>query len=674
MSRNPASVLFDISGSALGVPGNPVHVTGSITTQVVAVQTVTGSVGIGGPVPVVNGPSPFEITTTGSLPVTVDNFPGTQKTWDSGTRAVSGSVNIYTHGAQLVSGTIATYTQGTQGISGSVSVAGSVSVHTQGPQNISGTVSVGNWPVIHGISGSVSTYTQGPQAVSGSVNVYTQGAQAVSGTVFVTTTGSFPVTVPGIVQITGSVGIGGPIALDRGMSSGNPLYISGSISTTNVIGTQAVTGSVSVYTHGAQLVSGSVSTYTQGTQDVSGTVSIGNWPPVIGISGSTTLKVWDPGVQAISGSVYTHGPQDVSGSVSVYTQGAQLVSGTVNVGNWPLNIAVSGSQLTGSTFSGMPVVIGGVQSGSLQVRGVMTDANGVLFITGSVGLTDAAGREVIVGPAASGSTAIGNPVQIAGIDTSGLLGTGSIVRSIIVDQLGRIITAPAGSNTTNGFVYGQVTTVAVVTVPVRKTTYTEPASNAQRSISSANAADTAAGTGARQVLITYYDVNYTGPYTEIVTLNGTTAVSTVNTNICFIEKMQVVTVGSGGANAGIITLYVNAAGGGGAIGTMAVGDNNTWWAHHYVPVGKVCYITGMTGNNNSNVNACVFSIRARASGANKPELQVSDTVRQGSTLSQTVRTFGTPLKVWGPSRITMFVTAEGSATVINRCSFDFYEA
>ena len=253
MTRSPAAVLVDASGSLHGVVGNPLY--------------VTGTVGTGGPVPVVNGSSPFAVTSTGSLPVTVGNFPNTQQ--------VAGSVAVYTQGAQLVSGTVTitatgsfpvtiqgqpvqvtgsvgvngqisldrgssvnvplyvsgavgTYTQGTQGVSGSVSVTGAVSVYTQGPQNISGTVSVGNWPVAFGVSGSVSSYTQGPQAVTGSVNVYTQGAQLVSGT-----------------------------------------------------------------------------------------VNLGNWPPVIGISGSTTLKVWDPGTQS------------VSGSVSVYTQGAQLISGTI---------------------------------------------------------------------------------------------------------------------------------------------------------------------------------------------------------------------------------------------------------------------------------------------------------------------------------------------------------
>jgi hypothetical protein len=77
-----------------------------------------------------------------------------------------------------------------------------------------------------------------------------------------------------------------------------------------------------------------------------------------------------------------------------------------------------------------------------------------------------------------------------------------------------------------------------------------PPSPTIMTISSSSADDAAAGTGARTVFI--QGINGTGGYsTEIVTLNGQTPVSTVNTYDS-IERMVVVTVGSGGANAGLI--------------------------------------------------------------------------------------------------------------------------
>lgn len=124
------------------------------------------------------------------------------------------------------------------------------------------------------------------------------------------------------------------------------------------------------------------------------------------------------------------------------------------------------------------------------------------------------------------------------------------------------------------------------------TPYTEPTSAAQRSLVSSSADDSAAGIGARTVSITYYDNTGGGPFTEIVTLNGTTPVNTVATNIRFIEQMEVLTAGSTGHNSGTISLYTGTGGAGTVIGSIGVGtvfsglgDNATYWAHHYVSAG-----------------------------------------------------------------------------------------
>lgn len=147
---------------------------------------------------------------------------------------------------------------------------------------------------------------------------------------------------------------------------------------------------------------------------------------------------------------------------------------------------------------------------------------------------------------------------------------------------------------------------------MRATAYTEPASAAQRSMASASANDAAAGTGARTVRLTYFDGTGAGPFTEIVTLNGTTPVNTVATNIRFIESLVVLTVGSGGANAGIITLFGSTAGGGGTVGTIgvgnivtAIGDLRTLWCHHYSPI-----------NTKVEFSTVVASIQSGGSGTN----------------------------------------------------------
>lgn len=131
-----------------------------------------------------------------------------------------------------------------------------------------------------------------------------------------------------------------------------------------------------------------------------------------------------------------------------------------------------------------------------------------------------------------------------------------------------------------------------------------PASPTIMKISSSSANDTAAGTGARTVYI--LGINGTGGYVEeTVTLNGQTAVNTVNSYDA-IQRMTVMSVGSGGVNAG--TIYA----GTGTVtsgvpavpySAIGVGDNLSLVGHWTCPVGYTGYITFGTiscGDTNGN--------------------------------------------------------------------------
>lgn len=105
-------------------------------------------------------------------------------------------------------------------------------------------------------------------------------------------------------------------------------------------------------------------------------------------------------------------------------------------------------------------------------------------------------------------------------------------------------------------------------------------------IVSANAADTAAGTGARTVLIQYLDDSYTQQQV-IVTLNGTTPVAIAAD--CFRhQSAQVITAGSGRTNAGQLTIRV--AGAGASRALVAAGFSSSRQASFTVPVGYSAYI------------------------------------------------------------------------------------
>lgn len=252
---------------------------------------------------------------------------------------------------------------------------------------------------------------------------------------------------------------------------------------------------------------------------------------------------------------------------------------------------------------------------------------------------------------------------------------GTNLRPLLTDEEGRLVTS-ALTGFGADFTFGDITTAATTQVVVRRTAYTEQTTNAQRSIASSSANDTAAGTGARTVTITYLDQTGAGPFTETITLNGTTYVNTTNTNICYIENIQVTTAGSTGSNAGILTLKAATAGGGATIGTVNATDNQTFWAHHYVPTGKEANITGIScGHNGTTVGSGgVFHLKAKSLGvANAVELQVSDFVRlygQSSTFS---RVYQSPIKVMGPARLQIYLTPETSTTIVYRSAFDFFE-
>lgn len=237
-----------------------------------------------------------------------------------------------------------------------------------------------------------------------------------------------------------------------------------------------------------------------------------------------------------------------------------------------------------------------------------------------------------------------------------------------------VTTAPVGS--VSGLSFGDVALSATTIAAVRRTAYTEQTTNFTGSVVSSSASDAAAGTGARTVKITYLDSTGVGPLTETVTLNGTTAVNLVSTNHCYIEKMEVLTVGSTGSNVGTITLKTGAGGAGTTVGTIAATDLSTFWNHHYVPLGKTCYIIsyfmGNTGTTASQGSLYVLkSIQINVS--NVPERIVSDFVRLFGQDSSITRIFSIPVLVVGPSRVTSYAIPESGASVTYRSSFDFYD-
>ena len=143
-----------------------------------------------------------------------------------------------------------------------------------------------------------------------------------------------------------------------------------------------------------------------------------------------------------------------------------------------------------------------------------------------------------------------------------------------------------------------------------------PESATVMKVSSTSANDTSAGTGARTVYI--LGTNGTGGYTsETVTLNGQTAVDTVHAYFS-IERITVLTVGSGGANAGNINIGVGVVTAGvpaTIYGQIATGENNSLMGHWTCPTGYTGYMVSGSISSGTESGSNYITGRLKLRGA-----------------------------------------------------------
>ena len=148
--------------------------------------------------------------------------------------------------------------------------------------------------------------------------------------------------------------------------------------------------------------------------------------------------------------------------------------------------------------------------------------------------------------------------------------------------------------------------------------YAYPASATTMTVSSSSTNDTSAGTGARTVTISGLNGSYVET-SENITLNGQTAVTTVNSYIRM-NRAFVLTAGSGEQNAGVIyvgTGTVTAGVPANIFTTISVGTNQTLQSFWTVPANYTAYLyqTNISTGNASNTPASLrVSLVARPFG------------------------------------------------------------
>ncbi len=222
--------------------------------------------------------------------------------------------------------------------------------------------------------------------------------------------------------------------------------------------------------------------------------------------------------------------------------------------------------------------------------------------------------------------------------------------------------------------FGNLTSTSASEVLVSARAYVEQASQAQRSIQSTSATDSdGAGTGARQVRITYLDSNYVLK-TEDVFTNGTTKVNTVATDIRFIERFEVI---KGVAAVGAIQLMTGTTGGATEFCGISVGTTEAFLCHHYVPAGKRAFILGWGSTVDDDV-AMKLNAQARF-GANlvstiqdlEKMIQATATVPNG--ILEFYRKFEAPLLIGEKCYVSVTVVPGQATSTVTRALLDLWE-
>jgi hypothetical protein len=147
--------------------------------------------------------------------------------------------------------------------------------------------------------------------------------------------------------------------------------------------------------------------------------------------------------------------------------------------------------------------------------------------------------------------------------------------------------------------------------------YTFPSAASALKVSSSSATDDKDSTGAHTVLIEGLDASF-NLVSEIVTLEGQTQVDTTNSYLR-VNKMTVLTAGTGGTSVGVIYAGTGSAGGGlptAIFNRTGTNSNESESSFYTVPAGYTAYINAWTMSSaNSTAEASTqFALRVRPYG------------------------------------------------------------
>lgn len=419
----------------------------------------------------------------------------------------------------------------------------------------------------------------------------------------------------------------------------------------------------------------------QATTTGSGTITAIDAAPIIGYGAVSSTVPSANSFRELDVTGYSAAGITVTGTWT----GNLSFEGTADGTNWFTTNSITPGIAGRSYFASAPkfsrLNVAGFKK--IRVRAPLTAVSAVtsvtvaIFATASSALSDSMEPAMVGGGANNGGTLTGQPIPIGGIDGAKIAIPAVHSGALTVMQPGEAA-AVGAAGTSAGAIRGKVTTSALGEVAVRATAYTERTVGTQWSVKSTSASDASAGTGARTIRVTYFTLTagvIAGPFTEDVTLNGTTAVNFVATNLCYLERVDILTVGSNLVSVGTINLFDATAGGGTNFASLGIGERSTFYAHHYVPTGVKCLITdAYCCTDPTSSNMPIFSARWRdpTASANAERNFIDALGAQGSSGLKFVM-YGTPRTVTGPAVVVCYVSPSNTATQISRIEMSYHE-
>lgn len=213
--------------------------------------------------------------------------------------------------------------------------------------------------------------------------------------------------------------------------------------------------------------------------------------------------------------------------------------------------------------------------------------------------------------------------------------------------------------------YGQVVTAGTVSQTLVRSqdgTVLNVPAGIQMQVASTDAADAAAGTGVRSIVIVYLNGTL-DTSVEVVTLNGTTPVNTVATDIRWVQNIYAATVGSGGKSVGTINVSAS----GVVYGRMAPSHRAGTNSFFRVPRGKRFYINAIYGGSASGTaatSALMEMVSTEIDGLNQQETGLFySTAGIALQDNSTTMSLPMPLPVSSGQIVGLIVSTDKGATV-----------